>query len=296
MNLHSSDDFSCNITACNYSPLILPNGAPLPDHYAHNKPWKSLYLRRNSGRPTTPHLPSTRNMSSINYSATLTMAYNGQIPVATSSTLDSTTTVNIQPQQFLRSRSLSPRQSTHRTSRGWAVIGPMCSKATLRSAHSTNSTSETPVRYISPFISTKSRPSLYQRAISGYPETTASTRGRSRSRSSAGTVAVLPAPSYAGAMIPPFTGYQRPNGEESRGGSDTSFRCSSGASTTDSTTISNSSVKRSFVAKLKSVLKGGEEMETNTTYLTPEKAKQREIRIKKAFHESPIPGGLRVPV
>ena len=96
-------------------------------------------------------------------------------------------------------------------------------------------------------------------------------------------------------MIPPFAGYQRSNDEKSRQDSDTSSRCSSRASTTHSTTASNPSGKRSFVAKLKSVLKGGEATETNTIYLTPEEAREREVRIKKAFHRHPIStGGLGV--
>jgi len=242
------------------------------------------------------------------------MAYSRQTPTVTSSRLklDSTTTINIQPQQFLRSRSLSPCQPTLHTARAYTVIGAtqcgvvigsMPSKPSLRSTHSTNSTSHTPARYISPFISTKSRPSLYQRAISDSPRTPTDkrARGRSRSRSAAGspgtTAPVLPTPSYAGAMIPPFAGYQRPNNEESRRDSDTSSRsrCSSRASTTNSTTHSNPSGKRSFVAKLKSVLKGGEATETNTIYLTQEEAREREIRIKKAFHEHPIStGGLGI--
>lgn len=92
-------------------------------------------------------------------------------------------------------------------------------------------------------------------------------------------------------MIPPFAGYQLPSNEEARRDSDTSSRCSSRASTTNSTTTSNPSGKRSFVAKLKSVLKGGEAAEASTIYLTPEEAREREIRIKKAFHGHPVPTG-----
>lgn len=244
-------------------------------------------------------------MSSINYTASLSMAHSRQTPVTTS---PPTTTVNIQPQQFLRSRSLSPRQPIYRAPRAYAVIGatqcgvvigPMPSKPSLRSTHSTSSTSNTPARYISPFISTKSRPSLYQRAISDSTGTSSDKRGRSRSRSTAGSsgssAPVLSTPSYAGAMIPPFAGYQCPNKEETRRDSDASSRCSSRASTTHSTTPSNPSGKRSFVAKLKSVLKGSEATETNIIYLTPEEAREREIRIKKAFHGHTVPtGGLGI--
>ncbi|KAF8448118.1 hypothetical protein BGX38DRAFT_1142885 [Terfezia claveryi] len=231
--------------------------------------------------------------------ASLSMAHSRQ---ATSSILkpNSPTTVNNQPQQFLRSRSPSPRPPTHRATKAYAVIGATeCGMVigrtpskSLRSAHSTYSTSERPARYISPFISTKSRPSLYQRAVSDCPGTSADKRGRNRSRSAAGSpvasAPLLSTPSYAGAMIPPFSGYQRPKDEKSRGDSDTSSRCSSRASTIHSTTTSNPSGKRSFVAKLKSVLKGGETTETNTSYLMPEEARDREIRIKKAFHRHPI--------
>lgn len=241
-------------------------------------------------------------MSSINYSASLSMAHSRQTPTATSSILkpNSTTTVNNQPQQFLRSRSLSPRLPTRRGSKAYAVIGAtQCGMAigripskSLRSAHSTYSTAERPARYISPFISTKSRPSLYQRAVSDCPGASADQRGRNRFQSAAGrsvtSASVLPTPSYAGAMIPPFSGYQRTKDEESRRDSDTSSRCSSRASTIHSTTTSNPSGKRSFVAKLKSVLKGGETTETNTSYLTPEEARDREIQIEKAFHRHPI--------
>lgn len=223
----------------------------------------------------------------------------------TSPILDPTTAVNIPPQHVLRSRSLSPRQTTYPASRAYTIVGAtqccvvigptgMPSNSSLRSAHPTNSTSDTPSKYISPFISTKSRPSLYQRAISDSPETSTGYRGRSRPRSTTtspgASAPVLPAPSYVGAMIPPFTGYQRFN-EETRQGSDTSSRCSSRASTTHSTTTSSPSGKRGFVAKLKSVLKGGEATETNTIYLTPEEAREREVRIKKAFHGHPISTG-----
>jgi len=217
-------------------------------------------------------------------------AYCRQTSAATSAILDSTTTVNNQSRHFLRSRSPSPSQPAYHSARAYAafgatehdaVIGATSSKSSLSSAHSTT---RAPIKYISPFISTKSRPSLYQRAIS---DSSAGKRGRSRSRSTAGSSApVVSTPSYAGAMIPPFACYQLPTDEERRRNSNASSRSrsSSRASTTHSSTTSNPSGKRSFVAKLKSVLKGGETTETNFIYLTQEEAGERDLQIKKGFN------------
>ncbi|KAF8463427.1 hypothetical protein BDZ91DRAFT_796288 [Kalaharituber pfeilii] len=242
---------------------------------------------------------------------------------------------NINPRYLLRSRSLSPSTADHCLPEAYAtvgatqcgvVIGPTVSKTSLKSTSCQSSYTPT---YISPpFISTKSRPSLYHRATDS--STTGShLRGRSRSRSAntrpdsssitsrPGTV--LSSPSFAAAMIPPFApfcgtstclnnGSSGALGYESLhiggAGSNDSSRCSSRASsngtgsvTTNATTSNVTTFKKGLVARFKSLVKGdnlSSSVEPPTViYLTPEEAREREIKIKRAFQGYTIAtGGL----
>lgn len=202
-----------------------------------------------------------------------------------------------------RSRSVSPGMPTSNSrayppasASHYSAFGSPASFRRPVGAFSTaNSMSEPPAKYISPFISTKSRPSLYQRAVSNSGSSSKGRQAGNRSRPGAASStnrSPVYTPSFAHAMVPPATStfYTKPQPQADREelcrrDSDARSRCSSRESTSNSNTGSSGSHGKGkyFVAKLKSFVKGDGHGADNMTmiYLTPEEVRERDIKIKK---------------
>lgn len=212
-----------------------------------------------------------------------------------------------------RSRSISPGEQTP-NSRPYTPVStshydPFSDPAPFRRPmgvlSTANSMSEPPTKYISPFISTKSRPSLYQRAVSNTTPSSKGRQGGNRSRTEAASSVNHPpvhAPSFVYAMVPPDTSsfFPKPQKQADREenykrDSDMRSSFSSRESTSNSSTGNSSAHGRgkNFVAKLKSFVKGDGHGTDNMTmiYLTPEEVRERDIRIRKARHIHAAPTG-----
>ena len=215
------------------------------------------------------------------------------------------------PRHLLRSRSLSPSINRSTYPKAYAVvgatqcgvvIGPMSTRST-KSANSnfTSSMNNSSTTFVSPpFISTRARPMLYHRGNLSSSHSL-SHRGRSRSRSSAPSPAGLRAgtpntmgssatvvfsPSFASAMIPPMAPLSSQvsyNEGNSSHVSHSSSRCTSPVGSTRSITTGSASAKRGLLNKLKNFVKGSDGKEMTVIYMTPEEAKIREQKIKRAF-------------
>ncbi|KAI5779895.1 hypothetical protein DFH27DRAFT_529885 [Peziza echinospora] len=210
------------------------------------------------------------------------------------------------PRHLLRSRSLSPSINRTTYPKAYAVvgatqcgvvIGPMSTRSTKSSSsnYASSSMNSSSTTFVSPpFISTRARPMLYHRGNLS-SSNSLSHRGRSRSRSSApspaGTASssaatVVPSPSFASAMMPPMAplssqvSYSEGNSSHV---SRSSSRCTSPVGSARSVTTGSASTKRGLLSKLKNFVKGGEGKEMTVVYMTPEEAKIREQKIKRAF-------------
>lgn len=201
------------------------------------------------------------------------------------------------------SRAYPPVSASHTNTPGnhipvpfWRPVG----------AFSTAAMSGPPTKYTSPFISTKSRPSLYQRAVSNSNHGSNGRQGGSRSRSGAAPTPAVAAtarsthhsavytPSFVHAMVPPATSLfiTKPQPQADRGENyykkdfDAHSRCSSRGSASNSNTSSSGvhGKGKYFVAKLKSLVKGDGHGTDNMSmiYLTPEEIRERDIKFKKA--------------
>ena len=91
--------------------------------------------------------------------------------------------------------------------------------------------------------------------------------------------------------MPPFAPY---NVTMTYAGDDRSS-VSSRSSSRASTSRSAATTKRGFVARLKSLVKGEAPATESVVYMTPEEARERELRIKKTIGKAAITtGGLGI--